>query len=142
MPEKKGFRKALLGSSRSFTIYASDGKPYRTVRTYDVKLERLYRVVRRITGGLFFDQSGYRLPSTYGVGVVGAEELLTFDRDTREQFLGYMVNSPVCRVGNGVFSFQGFRSNDDRLMTGWRHVFYDRVEFLAATLPLEVTAGP
>jgi hypothetical protein len=131
----------ILGNLRSVIIYGPDGKVVSSLRTYDVKLERLYRVIRRITCGLFFHLLGYRLDSSYGVGVLGDEQLTDLDRAIREQFIGYLKDSKKVVIGDDVFSFQGFRSATDRMLTGWRYLFYGKVEFIAATLPLGFIAG-
>lgn len=135
-PAKVRFRDALFRTLTPLIIYGPDGKPIRTLRTYDVQLERLYRVVRRITCGLFHWQSGRRLDAEYGVGVLGDQQIEELDSDTREEFIQYLANAKKVIFGADVFSFQGFRSATDPMITGWRFLFYDKVEFLAATLPL------
>lgn len=134
-PAKKQFRTAILSTLRQSTIFGPDGQ---ALRSYNVRLERLYRVVRRIACGLFFDQTGQRLDPAYGTGVLGDEELSTLDKRFRDEFLGYLARARTAVYGDNVFSFRGFRNAEDRMMTGWQFHFYGKIEFIAATLPLQV----
>jgi len=133
--EKQGFAKAFLRSLQRVDFPGSPG-PAQPGLTYEVELDRLYRVIARVTHGYHWKEVGHRIDlSTCYVGVVGDEQLEGADPEFQEATRQQFSTAPSTTIGNKVFSFQGVRDKADRRVTVWLMTFYERVNFLSATLP-------
>jgi hypothetical protein len=135
MPEKAGFSAAFRPIQEVSRLYHPNGRPLAPRSTYDVKVERLARVVSRTTAGLFFRFNGRLLRSGYLVGAQLESELrLGDDPGMWRQVKDVQELSPLLSYP-GVYSVRGLRSSTDPDTTVWWHTFYDKVSFLGATIP-------
>ena len=74
-PQGRGLLAALLATTRRVEVKTPAGLYLGHAGTYQPDFERLYRVVRRIIRGLFYRETGRRLPDGYQVNVFTGLEL-------------------------------------------------------------------
>jgi hypothetical protein len=107
--------------------------------TVEVDLNRILKVIKRIVRGLHYHENNSCLSPDYEVYVFTGEYFehdLTWDQ--REVFLKAFVvpvlAAPQKVIGGGVFKYKVGRSNK-RECCVWAFLFFDKVPFIAVTLP-------
>lgn len=113
---------------------------YYQLPTYNVSLERLDRVAKRITTGLFYHEFRRRLPDGYSAvayGDSGFTSSLASEEATRSLCSNLLVNPPTT-IGANVFSYWIKGANDNPNTTACLLEFFGSVRFLCLTLPDEL----
>jgi hypothetical protein len=103
---------------------------------------RLFRVIERITKGLFYDLRGRRLPDAYDVNV-SAPSTMTDKTEDELKWFAENVLEPLGRktgimVGRGVFLFKVVFADIDPNCSIWLYLFYGRIPFFALTGPRQI----
>jgi hypothetical protein len=134
-PDKRAFSRALLRSAKISEVYSPSGLYLGRAPTYDVDLERLCRVVKRTTLGLYFDEFAARLPDSRGCLVYSLEGFSPTALQQGSQLrrvIDQALSGKARMFGNKVFTYWVQRAGAATL---WAHLVYSRVAFLAFTLP-------
>ena len=136
-PAKRGFSAAFLKTLRKVPAYTASGLYAGYRGAYDVNLRRLDAVVARIVKGLFYKQSGRRLPDNYEVTVL-SEDGLKGAGPTELAELSRMlaaIFSAGARTGfrTSVFGYVSTVDSADPNTSAWLLTFYERVAFAALT---------
>ncbi len=145
-PEARGLRAGLLHSSRAAVLRTRNGLIVGRTDVYFPDVDRLCRVVCRITRGLFFHETGRRLPDRYQVTAHLAPEVERPSTARALEAFRTMVaeleNNPPRFIGKRVLSYRWGTAAEDPNASVWLLVFYRRVLFMCFTTPPEdVTAG-
>jgi hypothetical protein len=134
-----GLRASFLQSLRRVPEHTPGGLYLGHRLAFEVDLARLFRVVERTVKGLYFRETGQRLPDGYDVRVHSDETLATLDpRDLEEDTRN--VIAPLQRlepkvIGNDVFAYRHWIAPEDARISVWLLTFYRDISFLAITGP-------
>lgn len=141
-PDHLGLARSLARTMRDVEVRTPGGLHLGLQPIYDVNLARLDNVARRITQGLFYHETGYRLPSEYELTTYSEAGFHSLKDDIRRRLQANIIrplmSNPVTIIGNGVFSYRFARTETDRNISAWLLVFYERVRFLSMTDRVEV----
>jgi hypothetical protein len=138
-PDKMGFTKSLLRNTFQVNVKTKNGLYLGKKAAYNVNLERLDNVAIRITKGLFYHETGNRLPDEYEViafaesGLQNLTDDIKYDLQTK--IIKPILANPPHYLGNKVFSYQVAYSDKDVNASAWLLIFYERVAFLCLTMP-------
>jgi hypothetical protein len=120
-------------------LYAGKGSAFR------VDMNRIVRVVKRTILGLYFHETGKRLPAGHDVGVMPWDMIKQQGREAEEEVKNWLY-APLMTVepkiiGQNVFSY---RHQILPECSGWMVGFYGTVFFFAITSkpPVQESAGP
>jgi hypothetical protein len=106
MKEKLGFARAFRRAIHEVPVQTPAGLYLGKRLAFDVNLDRLDRVVVRITRGLFWHHHRSRIPDGFEVTVFSEDGLRGLDAHESEQFRRTFVipvlNKPQYSVGRGV----------------------------------------
>lgn len=136
-PNKWRFNQALLESVSEIEVLTPAGLYLGQATTCRVSLDRLCRVIKRTTLGLYFAEFGVRLPDNHGCKVYALDG---FDRTDPgltarlKRVIGYASQGKLRVFGDEVFMCFAREVRD---ATVWIHLVYGRVGFLAITRPLD-----
>ena len=135
-PKQRAFNQSLFRSIKEYQLAIPAGTPPRKVRTYSVDLERLKRVVTRVTVGLFSHEFGRALPTDCYRSATPLYGTENAPRDTQkhiDKLLALVLRAPERSVQREVHFYHVLPSNDDPCQSLWLHVFFTRAPFLAVT---------
>lgn len=142
-PEASGLRASFLLGTEFVDLVTPGGLYAGRSGLYEFDVGRLLRVVRRITLGLFYRETCRRLPDSYKASVwlpsVMDTSASPLDglRSMRSIATTLSASGPPKFIGNRVLSYWWLPvANGDPNCTSWLMVFYGRVMFLAATMPV------
>lgn len=143
-PESTGLRHRITNAIREVSVINPDGLFFNRRLAYDVDLTRLDRVVRRTLTGLYYEEKGYRLPDGYIAEVYSEEGLRdmsasAFDEIQRELIRPALANEPRT-IGNNVMRYWFAIASDHPHVSGWVFQFYERINFIGITLPVDRTS--
>ena len=141
-PKKTGFKNALLQAMHKVDIRTPAGLYLGKKGAYDVNLERLDRVVARITKGLFYREISTHLPKNYEVAAysesglrdVSPADIAQLQKDIVQPL---MTQKPKI-IGNNVFSYRVLFTEEDPNVSAWLLLFYEKVAFICITLPSSI----
>jgi hypothetical protein len=138
-PHKAGFTRALLESMKEVPVYSPGGIYLGDATSYDVDLQRLCRVIERITRGLYFHEFEDRLSDLQRCVVYALDgfSLASPDIDASvRRILDQAVLGKSRIFGNKVFTYWVQRLDESPMpSTLWAFLVYSRVVFIAFTLP-------
>jgi hypothetical protein len=138
-PKKRGFRQAVFNSIRTVDIMTATGIYVGAASAYNVDLPRLDRVAARITRGLYFHESGMRVPEDFHVKAHSLDGFDWIDSSLNAQLsdmLGRVLNSTPPRIlGENVFAYWFQPTIDNSMASLWVLKFYERVIFFAMVVP-------
>jgi len=135
-PKKKGFARALLNSVQFLDVHSKAGLYLGKAAAYDVDLDRLCRVTRRITLGLFYHELGFRLPDGYRCDIYTIDGFRQTDAESvanLKQLVDHALQPKPRIFGHKVFTYWFQRVNGAQFATLWAFLVYSRVAFLAFT---------
>lgn len=132
-PKAAGLRTLILGNVREFFFKNAKGL-LEPSASYDVKLNRLDAVASRIVTGLFWEESGERLPNAYMASAFNDSGMSQMD-DSQTGIIRSVFESKSRTVGEGVFRYWWQAAPEDKNTSVWILQFYDRVHFLCFTNP-------
>jgi hypothetical protein len=139
--EQVGLTKSLLRRIKNVDVRTRNGLYLGRKTTYDVDLNRLENVARRIAKGLFYFEKGYRLPDTYEVAAYSESGLQMqtdeFKKEMQTNIIRPLMTNAPKAIGNRVFSYRVAYTDMDTNASAWLFVFYERVVFLCIILPKE-----
>lgn len=133
-PHKRRFTQALLQSVREFEVRSPAGLYLGSGPSYQVDLDRLCRVIKRTTLGLYFKEFGVRLPDSHSCQVYAMDGFSRSDPGLNAKLTRIIEQAlrGKSRVfGEKVFTYWVQQVDD---ATVWLHLVYSRVAFLAFTL--------
>jgi len=134
-PEARGISTKLVRETFRVDSISPSGLYLGKRYAFNVDLPRIFRVVERIVRGLYFHETGERLPHSHGVAVWSEETLVACGHDAIEHARNTIV-APLLQVqpktvGPATFSYRHLILPD--LASAWLLGFYDRIFFLAVT---------
>jgi len=133
-PKKRRFIQALLQSVHDVEILSPAGLYLGSGPSYQVDLDRLCRVIKRTTLGLYFKEFGVRLPNSHGCQVYAMDGFSRSDPSLNAnltRIIEQAVRGKSRVFGEKVFTYWVQQVDD---ATVWLHLVYSRVAFLAFTL--------
>lgn len=137
MPEKKKFKWEILKSVHQVSFRTAAGLYLGKALGYEVNLVRIYRVVARITQGLYWHHYDHnRLPHETSI-MVRAEDSLKEDSENyikllKSKILEAINNNRVYSIGRDVLRYR-FASSDREYGSAWLYEFFGDVRFIAFT---------
>jgi hypothetical protein len=135
--EAGGFRRQLMADLGDADVRTPAGTWVGRAPTYNVQLERIFRVVRRTVLGLFFHHSGRRLRDDFIVMVQSEETLAGLPTsvldDLRDDVLAPLSQVQPVVIGDDVFAYWHAFGDEEPNVSAWRLAFYGCVGFLALT---------
>lgn len=131
-PEQKNFTRSIINSIRMMNEYTGSGLYIGRAPGYNVNLARLYRTIERIVIGLFFCESGRRLPSTHTTWSIS---LVTEKRIPIElaKVVNILFEVQPKYIGGKVFSYSYLFTTDDPNSSAWLMCFYEKIYFFGTT---------
>ena len=137
-PEAQGLRASVLRSMHPVMLRSAGGLYLGKWMGITVDAERVNRVAARIVRGLFYHESGHRLPDTYEAfaevdPMFEPEELGSGDT---VRVLGAIQTQPAKIIGNDVFSYRFLCAEDDPGCTFWLMSFYKTLFAMGYTMPM------
>lgn len=131
-PEAKGFRRFFLDSTRFF-YFVNELGVVEPGGSYDADHNRLGHVASRIIRGLFWNQTGERLPNDCEVITWVDEGLKHVDRRRLQMFAQVMTGEPLSAIGR-VFRHWYQPVPEDRFTGVWILQFYENIHFYCLTI--------
>lgn len=136
-PEAKGFRKQLLTGVRELPEWYRVLHPGDVGGSYEVDLNRVSTVVRRIARGLFFHETcGVLSPETEIRTACSEEPPGATNWQAVESFVQALRQKEPKVLGDNVFSYRVHFTEIPEL-SAWLFSFYGVIEFFAGTWPKE-----
>lgn len=132
--EAKGFTKAFFASIELVDLTNGSGIWLGEKPAMNVDLVRLKSVVARTVRGLFFHESGRRLPSTAKIAVLSQFELSAFPMEGLEKIRVEVVDKLATvepTVIGDSFSYRFKFVDHEKADSAWALTFYGAVIFLA-----------
>ncbi len=138
-PAAIGFRAGFLRSLCDVNVVTPAGL-YTGIRPgYNVNLARMDRVAARIVRGLFYHETGLRLPDGYDAAAYSSDGIRPELHAGLRTVFEPLVNTIPKSIGR-VFSYWcGFK--EDPNASAWVLLFYRRVLFICMTAPKECSSG-
>ncbi len=107
--------------------------------SYEVELQRIFKVVERMVTGLFYHEAGLRLRDDYDIIVHSDETVRDMPRDV-QQDLHRDIILPLSHIspwvfGRNTFSYRFQFSNDNQHLSAWALTFFGNIPFIAVTGP-------
>jgi hypothetical protein len=138
-PQASGMKTALLRSMHPVGVMTPGGLFLGTQVGFNVSLERIFRVVKRIVRGLYFKERGQRLPEGYDV-LVHCDDTLISMPSAGLEHLHQRVLLPLAAtdpkiIAAGVFFYRYLAAEDNPAASAWALTFYERKSFLATVGP-------
>lgn len=144
-PQAGRFRTDFLATVREIELRTQAGLYLGHLPSYQPDPERLCRAARRYTLGLFYHETGRRLPADHGARTILPSALGPDAADTLNGLADIAravaaTNSPHF-AGRGVLSYWWDATPEDENTTAWFLVFYGRVMFVTLTAPVTVSSA-
>jgi hypothetical protein len=136
-PEAPGLKKAIEASYETIRLYGPDGKVVVEDDVFSAEADRLNMVVIKTTAGLYSKAFGQRLDPRGYVGSQLAARLALDRVPLAELHAALLAQVPAFHWPH-VYSARVLPVEGQPQHSVWWHTFYDRLEFLAVTVPEEV----
>lgn len=131
--EAHGFLQGHIDDCVEVEVFNSQGESLGTRLAYDVNLNRIFGVVERTVRGLFYHETGQRLPDTYGIVTVNADTILQHGPETAEELFRTIVaplrTVPPKVIGQKTFAYK-YQFSQCPPTSAWHLTFYGTVPFL------------
>ncbi len=132
-------REALFNSMSKTNILTPSGLYLGKAATYDVDLDRLGRVVERTVRGLYLTETGKVLPIDSEVKAFAEDGLRNISIGSHQTLIKTIIeplySTPPKTIGEGTFQYWAAFAPDVEFSSAWILTFYERVSFIAITLP-------
>jgi hypothetical protein len=144
-PQAQGMTNALLRSVRPVQAMTWGGVHLGTRMGFKVDLARINRVIARTVRGLYFKETGRRLPDDFEVGVHCDDTLIAESpanlEKLRQTIILPLAAVPPKIIAPGVFFYRFLLAEDNPAASAWALTFYERRSFLALTGPKGLPSG-
>lgn len=138
-PDKIGFQRALFKSFFQVPTFGSSGLYLGKKGGFNVDLNRLSRVVERIVRGLYWHETGVRLPKSAFVRAWSEDGLVDVREDVmndiQRTIVAPLMTSPPIAIGDDTFTYRHKLAADEPLASAWIMTFYSSSTFLCSTIP-------
>ena len=138
-PQAGGLRAAFLNATREIELRSPQGLYLGRTGMYDVDVDRLDRVVRRVVLGLFYKESGLPLARGYDTKAYLLSQVDPSATDVVGRLSHIVRALRAARapsfVGRRVLSYWWQLTADDPYVSAWLLVFYGRVSWVGITVP-------
>jgi hypothetical protein len=145
MPEKAGLRRMLLANTFQVERKTPSGLYAGKAPAYRVDLNRLNRVVARVVRGMYFLETGERVPDSHLAIAISTEGLSEEESGTSPDYyrdvIAVVLRNRQRMVGENVMSYWMAFSEDDPYTSAWVLEFYGAMRFYGGTVEREVLAG-
>ena len=131
-PEAKGLKHSFLSSVETF-YFRNEMGVIEPGASYLADHDRLGRVASRIVKGLFWNQTGERLPKDY-VAEAFVDAGLTRIDEPVMQIYREVLNEKPLSVGRGVFKYWYKSTPEDKFASAWVLLFYESIYFYCLTI--------
>lgn len=132
-PQARGLQGSLMENINEF--YSSNKKGFIEPRaSYDVDLQRLDDVASRIVKGLFWKESGERLPHDYEANAYNDSGIISHSRNGLAIFRELLEQQPKI-MGRSAFQYWTKAVAEDKYISAWILQFYESVVFFCFTVP-------
>ena len=131
-PEAKGLRNSFLDSTRFF-YFVNELGVVEPGGSYNADHNRLGHVASRIIKGLYWNQTGERLPNDCIVTTWVDEGLRHVDNGQLQLFAQVMTGEPLSVIGR-VFKHWYQPVPEDRFSGVWVLEFYENIHFYCLTI--------
>lgn len=129
-PESGGLKSLFYSTFNMVEVRGDSGLYYGNALSFTVDLERIRRYACRTIRGLYFAETGVRLPTTTGVLTIVNEPL------PQPETIVLLVSQPEKEVGRGIFYYKHVLAPDEPLASAWLLVFYEKLVIFGLTLPV------
>lgn len=132
-----GLRRILIDSTQFVNLRSNAGLYLGKAGVIEPDSKRMDKVLRRIAKGLFYSETGYRLPDNYDIvwhDITNVRDLKQEEKDTIIQMLNYLEATPMKNFGNNVFKYRYMYTNDDPNCFWGTFSFYLRIWFLVYSM--------
>ncbi|MBC7818057.1 MAG: hypothetical protein IAG10_14300 [Planctomycetaceae bacterium] len=125
-------KRAIEATFETIPLYDADGNVVGEDDVFSAELNRLNSVVIKTTAGLYFKVFGERVDCSSYVGSQDISRLALNRSPLSEVYAALIAQTPAFEWP-GIYSARVLQFEPQ--YTVWRHLFYDRLEFLATTIP-------
>ncbi len=138
-PQARGLLESLLATTQPVELRTPGGLYVGRSATYEPDAERLCRVARRVSLGLFYYETRRRLPDdyearTYLPSAIDPSATGALAR-LRDVAVALRASGSPRFVGRRVLSYWWQPTREDANVSAWLLVFYERVPFVTITTP-------
>jgi len=140
--ESSKYKKKLISGSEKINVFTKNGLFIGEKTTYNVDLNRLRKVIDRITRGLYFKKEGKVLDQNYDVKTYTSEDIANWNLKSQEEWLLLLVNILQKRLHHfgKIFAYNYLLAKDDSNASVWLFNFYQKIVFISITLPKKIIA--
>jgi hypothetical protein len=139
-PKKKGFQQSLFKNIDELNVFSKGGIYLGRSARYNVDLQRLNRVVERITKGLYFHEFNSCVPESRETKAFSVSEITFMDQEAQKCIIDIwkkVIRSTLKVFGNKVFAYWFQLVQGDPTVSAWVLLFYEKVWFLCFITPKE-----
>ncbi len=136
-PESTGLRLAISGGIKIIDVFTESGLFIGQRPALRQNVRRIEDTISCYIKGLFFHEYGFRLQDEYGAD---SRIVLTLSEEQVASVLvpvSSLATASWTREWSGVFAYKTQAAEDDPNITAWIIRFFDSIDFLCVTLPLE-----
>ena len=137
-PSKRGFARSLINTVKPAELFSRGGVYIGRSLSYHVEYDRLTKVMERTTLGLYHHVFGDRLPETHMCVTYAAAGIALTDIEITESLqrvVDFALRGRIRVIGDKTYAF--CVNQIEECATVWLHLLYERVAFIAYTLPLD-----
>ena len=144
-PSKRGYLQSIINDLREIDLKTPGGL-FLGHRLADMAdLERLDRVISRITKGLFYKELGYPLPKEYISMSFSESGLSDLDdkvkKGIQEHFIPIILSTEPTSIGEKVFTYWSVITQEDQNTSIWIMEFFENIRFLSMTVKIRSNAS-
>lgn len=139
---KIGYRKSFFKTLRQVELRSPSGLFIGSTGAYNVEIERLDTVARRIVRGLFYIAKGERLPDSHRISVFSDWIIGNLSEPDKAHILDSLI-APLSRkprtiIGEETFTYRFQFFDEDPFLSIWLLTFFEAIFYIGLTLPNEI----
>jgi hypothetical protein len=143
--EAAGYRRAILEKTRPVQVRSPQGIFLGTKLGYEVRFDRLFKVLERTVKGLFFFEAGYPLSIDYRPLIHSRDTIADLNFDVQGEMQRNIINPLWNRdpkeIGSDTFQYRFQFFEEDPHVSAWGLTFFSSIEFVALTGPAKLRGG-
>lgn len=138
IPQKQGFRNAFVRTLKPVQLRSPAGLYLGETGTFQTDFGRVANVIKRVTRGFYFHETGTRLSPDTEILVLPELNLSDpHQHDLVSAFAGLEEKS----IGGTVFSYRRHLASEQPEASAWLFIFYEEYAIFSMTMPRDPATG-
>ena len=136
--EAKGLRKQIVSDFTRVELKTQSGLYIGSRPGYNVDMDRIRKVLKRIVRGLYFKETGNPLGLETEIRIYLDDDYIKLTSEARatlEPIMSFLGSLPPKSIGQNIFLYRYHIIEQDPLISTWGLSFYGSFPFLVMTGP-------